>query len=465
MKLQVVRIATVFFVLIGSVFFGACPEPSPAVPLSGPFYYLDSTIVLDIPDGALDYTPILNGHPAHFNPISLVAAQQAPSYPDHPLLVNGSVYDLGPDGFVFSRPVLLSLSYSATAIPETLLEAELRLRELINGQWVEVSGSRVDTAANTVSGQITALGIFGVMGVPVETVTVEPGTEGVEEGSTIQLYATVLDTDSNALPLRSISWSSSNVSVAVVDSTGLVAGIATGSATITATSEGKNGTSSVSVTRAAVASVEIVPSAVMLTAGASQQLGATVLDAAGNPLIRAIAWSSSDVMIATVSGTGLVRAIAAGAAIVWATSEGHADTVIVTVQIPPVAHVQITPASSLVDVGQTVQLTAVTLDAAYNPVPGATVVWLSDNRSIATVTGNGLVTGISVGTTTITATSQGESRTAAVAVAAAAAGETLFFIDFDEYAVDEAPVPLQSASYTWTVPPPPWVILPISRWR
>lgn len=63
-------------------------------------------------------------------------------------------------------------------------------------------------------------------------VSVSPSTASVEAGSTVQLTETV--TPSNATD-KSVSWSSSNTAVATVDSSGLVTGVAAGSATITAT--------------------------------------------------------------------------------------------------------------------------------------------------------------------------------------------------------------------------------------
>jgi pectate lyase len=65
----------------------------------------------------------------------------------------------------------------------------------------------------------------------------------------VQLTATVRDTSGNPLPGITIVWSSSNSSVASVDTAGLVRGVAAGSATITATSDGVSGTSIVTVTQ------------------------------------------------------------------------------------------------------------------------------------------------------------------------------------------------------------------------
>ena len=71
---------------------------------------------------------------------------------------------------------------------------------------------------------------------------------------------------------------------------------------------------------------------------------------------------------------------------------------------------------TVIEVGQTVQLSATTKDAAGNVLIGRTITWSSDDDSIATVSGTGLVTGEEVGSATITATSEGRSGTASVMV-------------------------------------------------
>ena len=157
---------------------------------------------------------------------------------------------------------------------------------------------------------------------PVATVTVSPPTATVSTGTTQQLTATNKDANGNVLNGRAIAWSSSAPSVASVNSAGLVTAVSVGSATITATSETKVGTSSITVTSAPVASVLVSPPSVGLPEGATQQLAATLRDAANNLLAgRTVTWSSNNPAAATVSSTGVVTAIATGAATITATSE------------------------------------------------------------------------------------------------------------------------------------------------
>src|SRR5207247_2865652 len=77
--------------------------------------------------------------------------------------------------------------------------------------------------------------------VPVASVSVSPASAALPVGQTVQLTATPQDANGNPLSGRTVSWASSNTSVATVSSSGLVTGEAAGSATITATSEGQSG--------------------------------------------------------------------------------------------------------------------------------------------------------------------------------------------------------------------------------
>src|SRR5205814_9304094 len=84
--------------------------------------------------------------------------------------------------------------------------------------------------------------------VPVSSVTVSPASASVSAGQTVQLTATPKDANGNPLSGRVVSWASSNTSAATVNGSGLVTGVAAGSATITATSEGQTGTAAITVT-------------------------------------------------------------------------------------------------------------------------------------------------------------------------------------------------------------------------
>ncbi|HEV2150504.1 MAG TPA: carboxypeptidase regulatory-like domain-containing protein [Longimicrobiaceae bacterium] len=81
----------------------------------------------------------------------------------------------------------------------------------------------------------------------VHSVEVTPAAATIAAGGSVQLAAVARDAAGNAIEDSPITWSSSAGSIATVSSTGNVTGIASGTATITASSGGKSGTSTISI--------------------------------------------------------------------------------------------------------------------------------------------------------------------------------------------------------------------------
>jgi WD40 repeat protein len=170
-----------------------------------------------------------------------------------------------------------------------------------------------------------------------------------------------------------------------------------------------------------VASVDVSPDSASVAVGGTVQLAAALTDAGGEPLIgRAVTWASGDAAVATVSGAGLVTAVAEGTTTITATSEGKSGTARITVRATPsgVASVEVTPAAPTIAAGSTVQLTATPKDAQGQPLSGRTVTWATNAPPAATVSSTGRVTGVAAGTAIITATSEGIQGTSSVTVTA-----------------------------------------------
>ncbi|HEX6048310.1 MAG TPA: Ig-like domain-containing protein [Gemmatimonadaceae bacterium] len=252
---------------------------------------------------------------------------------------------------------------------------------------------------------------------PVSAVVVSPGQTSVLVGASVQLTAQVTDEQGNVLPGRPIAYSSSATHIATVSATGLVTGVAPGSATITATSEGKTGTATVTVNPIPVSTVTVAPPEPNVVLGGQVQLTATARSATGQILSgRAVSWTSGAPSIAPVSGDGVVTGASIGTAIVFATIDGVIGTATVTVRQVPVATVTISPPTAEVVAGGTVQLSASVRDGNGAELPGRLVGWSSSDDATATVSSTGLVSGIKAGTVTITASSEGKSGTATVTV-------------------------------------------------
>src|SRR2546426_1091078 len=278
------------------------------------------------------------------------------------------------------------------------------------------------TTASQVMAAAPSMPLTGSSGVknrgPLTQVIVSPATASVVVGGTLQFmsYGRRKNGDSVAV---SVTYAASGGATATVSASGVVTGVAAGSAMITATSEGKGGTATVTVKTVPVASVAVSPASASVTVGQTVQLTATPKDAGGNALNgRVVTWATSNGAIATVSASGVVTGAAAGSAMITATSEGQGGTAAITVLSAPVASVTVSPASAGVTVGGTTQLTVTLKDASGNPLTGRVVTWVSSAPTVATVTGTGLVSGVTAGSATITATSGGKSGSAGVTVTA-----------------------------------------------
>jgi hypothetical protein len=168
-----------------------------------------------------------------------------------------------------------------------------------------------------------------------------------------------------------------------------------------------------------VATVVVTPDSATAAVGDTLQLAAATLDIGGEPLTgRAITWSTNDAQVATVSGSGVVTAAAVGAATITATSEGKSGTAQITVTAAPVpvASIDVTPSAATVAVGSSVQLTATPKDSAGQPLSGRLVTWMTDASQVASVSGAGLVTGVTAGTALVTAASEGKQDASSVTV-------------------------------------------------
>ena len=275
----------------------------------------------------------------------------------------------------------------------------------------------VQVAAST--GGRSGLAQITVTTIPVVSVHITPGNKALTVEESFQFSAEARDANGNVLTDRPIHWSSNNEGVATVSATGVVTALAPGGAIISATAEGRSAPASVTVTAVPVASIRIQPTSLNLSPGQTAQLQAQPLDADGNPLVaRVILWFTNNASVATVSADGLVTAHSLGTATITATSEGKSATTSLTVSAPLPNAVVLTPAQLLVEEGNSAQLSAQVLDDQGRELPNSTVTYSSSNNGVASVSANGLVTGVSPGKAIITGSSSGKTGTADVTVTA-----------------------------------------------
>ena len=249
--------------------------------------------------------------------------------------------------------------------------------------------------------------------VEATSVTVSPTSKTLLVGGTQQLSATVKPDDATD---KSVTWSSDKTSVATVSSTGLVTAKAVGTATITAkTSNGKTTTCQITVNPIVPTGVTISSTSKTLNIGNTTQLSATV--APSNATDKSVAWVSDKTSVATVSSTGLVKAIAAGTATITVktNSGGKTATCKITVNPATPTTVKVTKVSLSNTVSTMVFGNTRTLQATVTPTNATNkaVTWSSSNAKVVKVDQKGKITAVGSGKATIKATAKDSSKKSA----------------------------------------------------
>ncbi len=243
-------------------------------------------------------------------------------------------------------------------------------------------------------------------------VTVNPAELSLKVGGDpVTLAATVAP--ANAFD-KTVTWSSSNESVATVDQSGMVTPVGKGSAVIAVTTAGGSFTAECSVTvKLPVLEVLLDPGDLTMKVGqAAGTLTATVLPEDADD--KTVSWSSDNTEVVTVEN-GVVRAVAKGkATIAVTTNDGNLSAVCHVTVIQPVTGVSLTPSGIFMVVGgEPGKLKA---DVTPNNADNKSVTWSSSNESVATVDENGNVTAVGTGTSTVTVTTADGGYTASCVV-------------------------------------------------
>ena len=283
-----------------------------------------------------------------------------------------------------------------------------------NGQ---VTALTVGTATITATaGNMTATCVVTVKSkvVAVSGITLSQSTATLVEGGTLTLAATVTPDDATD---KTVTWSSSNTSVAIVDENGIVKALAAGSATITATAGNMTATCVVTVKSkvVAVSGITLSQSTATLVEGGTLTLAATVTP--DDATDKTVTWSSSNTSVAIVDANGLVVALTDGTAIITATASNMSAVCVVTVEKKNIAVSGITLSQSTATLveGETLTLTAT---ITPNDATDKTVAWTTSDAAVATVDSNGVVSAVAEGSAAIIATAGGKTAVCVVTVKA-----------------------------------------------
>jgi uncharacterized protein YjdB len=265
-------------------------------------------------------------------------------------------------------------------------------------------------------------GAAGAANVNLTSITITPASPSIPINTIAQLTATGNYSDGSTADLTSIvTWSSSSLPTATVNSTGAVSGVAVGTSTITAVLNTTSASVTVAVTAPSIVAISVSPDDSTEPLDITQQFTATALysDGSSQDLTVGVTWSSSSTSVATIDNTGLAATVGAGTTTITATVGSQSDTATLTVVAANLTSIVVAPATSsmAVDTQQPFTATGIFDDGSTQLLP--TVQWSSSDQNVLTIDANGLGTAVNAGTSTVTATSGSISGTASVTVTSA----------------------------------------------
>jgi uncharacterized protein YjdB len=306
-----------------------------------------------------------------------------------------------------------------------------------NGEVIGVAeGVAVITAKSVVEPAKLATANITVYQGEVKSVEIDPDPALVVRGTTTQLAAQAFNGFGAPVMGRLAAWAIDDPLIATVEANGLITAVSFGTTQVTATIDGASARGTIVVGVGHVTNVIIQPATMVLGEGDQMTFTARPLDVAGNLVAQAdVHWSTSDPAIATVSELGVVTAVSLGNVTITARAQNAEGKATVSVVAPVIASIQISPRPAVLEEGDFVQLSAIGKDGSGAPLT-LPVTWKSSAPAAATVSQNGLVTGVSA------------SSTPVLIVASAAVSATRTIADTIALTI----VPASVASIVTTVP-------------
>lgn len=238
-------------------------------------------------------------------------------------------------------------------------------------------------------------------------ITVDKTATTIVKGATDKLTATLVPADANG----TITWSTSDSSVATVSSDGTVTAVKNGTATVTAKCGDLSAQTKVTVINPLKA-ITITGTTHSIKKGQTTQLGLTY-DPADTTDSVAATWTSSNTSVATVSKTGLVTALKDGSTTIKATVGNVSSTYDIAVKEVKLTGIKMEE-KALIHKGDTKALTVECTPT--DTTDDKTVAWSSSDSTVASVDNNGIVTAVKPGSAVITAKVGNYQATCAVTV-------------------------------------------------
>ncbi len=277
------------------------------------------------------------------------------------------------------------------------------------GGIVRAVGTGTTSVTATVDGVAASIPVTVANEIASLSITSGPVTLA-SVGDAVTLSVDIRNTLGASLPSNAALWTTGDANVATVSGAGVVTATGAGQTTVSATSPTNGSITSavtVTVTNAPV-SIVLNRSADTLTAfGRTLSYAAVVRNARGDVITNAtVGWTSSQPAVASIGAqTGLATALAVGGPVtITGTTANHLTAAASLVVTNDAVSISLTPdTASILNLGGTLQMSAVAPNDLNNLVPASFISWSHLEPAIATVSSSGLVTAVSAGTARVVA--------------------------------------------------------------
>jgi len=367
--------------------------------------------------GSATVSSPLNVTAAKIVSISLTPASATTPIGGHARLTATGVFDDSS-----TQDISMSSAWTSTNTAIATVGTTSGTYGLITG--VSAGAANVNATFSYAGANATGSAPVTVSGATLVSMTVSPSSALIAPGSGQQFTATGTFSDGSKQSItQSVTWSSSDSTVATVNSAGVALGQSAGTVTITAKSGSLSGNANLIVESSALTSIQVNPVSVSTPATTQVQYHAIGMFADGSQqdLTGAVTWTSSTSSIATISNAsgslGLATALGAGTATISAVFRGQVGTANLTITNATLMSIAITPAAPSIGVGSTQQFIAKGT-FSDGSVVGITTqcAWSSSTPAVATMNSTGLANGVAAGSSTISASMSGATGQAILTV-------------------------------------------------
>ncbi len=293
-----------------------------------------------------------------------------------------------------------------------------------NGLVTAVSAGTATIVAKTINGKTDVCTVnVGNYSLGLKNIDITINYSLLPVGVTKQLYVAFMPSNASN---KSITWISSNPSVATVDSSGIVRAVAAGTATITARAVDGGFTDKATIEvverEKVISETGISFSSSSYPVGVNGTITLSPIITPSNSSFTNVNFTTSNPNVATVDRNGVVKGIGAGTATITATTTHKKlqATATINVSVIPSTGVNLTATKITLPLNETY-----TLNPVVQPSNASdkTVTYKSKSTKIATVSETGIIKAVKVGKTTITITPKGGGTATSVTVNVVKTGE------------------------------------------